>query len=265
MSSGSSDQRIKTWSLNDGSTLKTWNFYYNIKSFVVLNNGYLAIIFGTTYLSYVSVYDVSNGIEIAQTLYYASIFTSIVLMQNSYLAVGENTGNIYFGNQNDASNIDYFSAHTDAVVSLAVLQNGYLVSSSQGGEIKIWNATFSYHALKQTIKNPTFAWSLAELKNGYLACGLDDGTIKIWNIVNGSEVSTLTGHFGSVNTLAIFGDSYLFSGGADETIKIWNTNGGSLIKSLHGHNGAVIFLTFLLDGSLASGSADKTIKIWKLS
>jgi WD40 repeat protein len=232
VSSGSSDQRIKTWSLNDGSTLKTWNFYYNIKSFVVLNNGYLAIIFGTTYLSYVSVYDVSNGIEIAQTLYYASIFTSIVLMQNSYLAVGENTGNIYFGNQNDASNIDYFSAHTDAVVSLAVLQNGYLVSSSQGGEIKIWNATFSYHALKQTIKNPTFAWSLAELKNGYLACGLDDGTIRIWNIVNGSEVSTLTGHFGSVNTLAIFGDSYLFSGGADETIKIWNTNGGSLINQL---------------------------------
>jgi WD40 repeat protein len=64
------------------------------------------------------------------------------------------------------------------VHSLAVLQNGYLASSSQDKTIKIWNADTG--SLIRTLTGHTNnVWSLAVLQNGYLASCSDDTTIKI--------------------------------------------------------------------------------------
>ena len=78
---------------------------------------------------------------------------------------------------------------------------------------------------------------------------------------------TLTGHSGSVYSVAISPDRRtLASGSGDKTIKIWNLATGELIRTLSGHSDWVSSVAINPDGrTLASGSGDNTIKIWNLA
>ncbi len=72
------------------------------------------------------------------------------------------------------------SGHRNWVYSLAVLQNGYLVSGSGDQSIMKWDCTTG--SLNKTLQGHSDpARSLAVLLNGDLATGSDDKTIKIWN------------------------------------------------------------------------------------
>ena len=56
-----------------------------------------------------------------------------------------------------------------------------------------------------------------------IASGSEDRTIKIWNASTGELQSTLTGHSGSVFSVAFSKDgTRLVSGSADKTVKIWS-------------------------------------------
>jgi WD40 repeat protein len=55
-----------------------------------------------------------------------------------------------------------------------------------------------------------------------LASGSQDETIKLWNLKTGDLLRTLTGHKGSVRSVAISADGQtLASGSLDQTIKLW--------------------------------------------
>ncbi|MBV8882612.1 MAG: serine/threonine protein kinase [Chroococcidiopsidaceae cyanobacterium CP_BM_RX_35] len=78
---------------------------------------------------------------------------------------------------------------------------------------------------------------------------------------------TLTGHLGSVNSVAISpkGD-ILASGSDDKTIKLWNLDTQQAITTLNGHTHAVKSVAFSPDGKiLATGGDDKTVKLWDLN
>jgi WD40 repeat protein len=55
-----------------------------------------------------------------------------------------------------------------------------------------------------------------------LASGSEDKTIKLWNLKTGDLLCTLTGHEGSVRSVAISPDGQtLASGSHDNSIKLW--------------------------------------------
>jgi predicted NACHT family NTPase len=95
----------------------------------------------------------------------------------------------------------------------------------------------------------------------------NDKTIRIWDRVSGRELQRLTGHQGSVRTLALSGDGrWLYSGSSDRTIKEWDLADGSCRRTLTGHQGSVQTIALSGDGCwLYSGSRDKTIKDWNLA
>ncbi|HEX3989223.1 MAG TPA: c-type cytochrome domain-containing protein, partial [Verrucomicrobiae bacterium] len=78
----------------------------------------------------------------------------------------------------------------------------------------------------------------------------------------------LTGHRGSVNSLALMpGGSRLFSAAGEAVrfgeIKEWNIADGALVRTIVGHKDAIYALAMSPDGAiLASGSYDQTIKLW---
>ncbi|MDM3852897.1 MAG: hypothetical protein PT119_23670 [Aphanizomenon gracile PMC627.10] len=74
---------------------------------------------------------------------------------------------------------------------------------------------------------------------------------------------TITGHSGSVRSVAFSPDGQtLASGSEDKTIKLWNVKTGNLLQTLIGHSDTVS-VAYSPDGqTLASGSNDYTIKLW---
>ncbi|NJM73169.1 MAG: protein kinase [Scytonema sp. RU_4_4] len=78
-------------------------------------------------------------------------------------------------------------------------------------------------------------------------------------------VRTLSGHTGSVWSVALSADGLtLVSGSEDKTIKIWHPNTGQLSRTLKAHSDSVRTVSLSSDGqTLVSGSGDDTIKIWQ--
>ena len=87
----------------------------------------------------------------------------------------------------------------------------------------------------------------------------------LWELST-EHILTLSGHSGSVRSVAFSLDGKIASGSADKTIKLWNLGTGQEISTLAGHRLSVNAVAFSPDSqTLVSGSADKTIKLWNIS
>ncbi len=74
----------------------------------------------------------------------------------------------------------------------------------------------------------------------------------------------LSGHEGSVNSLAIDPDvKWVASGSDDKTVKIWDLKTGECRATLDGHTGGVNSVAITPDGKqVVSGSDDKSVRVW---
>lgn len=134
------------------------------------------------------------------------------------------------------------------------------------------------------------AYSVAISPDGQLlVSGGSDRIITVRSLRTGRVLRTLSGHSGSVFTVAISPDGevgtpsppLLVSGGGDNTIKVWNLNTGGnnggivpqssilsdgLLYSLTGHSNSVNCVAISSDGQLlVSGSEDSTINLWNFT
>ncbi|MGQ4646626.1 WD40 domain-containing protein [Lyngbya aestuarii] len=96
-----------------------------------------------------------------------------------------------------------------------------------------------------------------------IASASRDETVKLWR-PNGTLVTTLRGHKGSVTNVAFspLDGQLIASASWDGTIKIWRPD-GTVVQTLRGHTGHVYGVSFSPNGQLiASASGDGTIKLW---
>ena len=75
-------------------------------------------------------------------------------------------------------------------------------------------------------------------------------------------LATLTGHTGSLTTLAVLPDGRIASGADDNTVRVWDPQGQRPAQVLEGHAGWVNCLAVLPDGRIASGAGDNTVRVW---
>ncbi|KAJ4889443.1 Receptor for activated C kinase 1A [Raphanus sativus] len=164
-----------------------------------------------------------------------------------------------------------FVGHTKDVLSVAFsLDNRQIVSASRDRTIKLWNTLgeckytiaegggeghgewvscvrFSPNTLQPTIVSASW-----------------DKTVKVWNLSNCKLRSTLAGHTGNVNTVAVSPDGSLCaSGGKDGVVLLWDLAEGKKLYSLEA-NSVIHALTFSPNRYWLCAATEQGIKIWDL-
>ena len=138
------------------------------------------------------------------------------------------------------------------------LHQHYSVGLSQ--EVKVvkglstgWGTCFCTVQLDQNIL------ALAYWKDT-IAVGLESNHIITLNAITGSKIAVLSGHTGTVLSLAFSPDgTSLVSGSSDKTIKLWDMQTGGVVKTFEGHTGCVLSISISGDCNIVSGSDDKII------
>ena len=167
---------------------------------------------------------------------------------------------------------DISSRHSTPIFSIAMSPDGsWLVSGSQGGNVKIWSLK-SNQLIKDFQAHIKTVTSVDISPNGnvFATGSLDynNYSIKSWTFENNDDldISILRNIKTSqwpINTIHFHPDGKsLVSGGRDFKINIWNLENGTLINTLTNHSQAITSIAITKDGQkLISGSHDRKIVV----
>ena len=173
------------------------------------------------------------------------------------------------------------SGHSGPVVSVAFTPDGLnLASGSFDNTVKLWDSVackelVTCKELATLSGHSGFVLSVAFSPDGKtLASASVDKTVKLWDTPTFkgkfwgkptfNELATLSGHSGTVRSIAFSIDGKtLASVGDDNTVKLWDITSHEQVANLSGHSSFVSSVAFSPDGkALASGSNDKTVRLW---
>ena len=137
---------------------------------------------------------------------------SVAVLKDQSIASGDSWGYIKLWNSFDGSLNQTINAHHSWIRSLAVMEDGRLVTSaSYDHTIGIWNALTG--ELIQTLKGHTADVNcFFVLKGDKIATGSWDNTIIIWNGNTGEQLMKLEGHTnGAYSLTELDEDRFFFS------------------------------------------------------
>ena len=99
---------------------------------------------------------------------------------------------------------------------------------------------------------------------GLVAVGTRDGSIRLWDTANDWSMRTLSGHDGSVVSVAFDpSGGVLVSAGHDGRVRFWDVVSGRVEKELDARDGPLNDLALAADGSmLATIGEDGIIRVW---
>ncbi|MDZ8262972.1 WD40 repeat domain-containing protein [Nostoc sp. ChiQUE01b] len=263
LASGSADNTIKIWNLQNGEILATLNGHSNAVRSVAFSSDGLILASGsndnTVKLWYSRTGTTFTG--------HSDNVTSVAFSPDGKtLASGGGDNKIKIWNLNTNELIYTLSEHENCVMSVVFSLNGQLlISSSVDNTIKVWNLQtgLAIHTLKEHSESVK---GVAISPDGkILASGSNDKTIKIWNLPHGNVIHTFSDHTNTITSVAFSPDGKtLASASGDSTIKVWHLGTKELINTLSGHSSHIHSVAFSPDGkTIVSGSQDKTIKIWR--
>jgi WD40 repeat protein len=93
-----------------------------------------------------------------------------------------------------------------------------------------------------------------------------DKTVRVWDVSTGKNTSTLRGHTEGVVAIDVSpAGNYIASAGADMHLIIWDAASGKEVTKFKAHDGTIMDVKFSPDGKLIyTCSFDKTIKAWEV-
>ena len=185
-----------------------------------------------------------------------SILNSNVIYSNDIKLNNTETNKIY-------KCIKTIEGHSEKIVSMVELSNGFIATGSYDNKIKIWNLE-TLQCIK-TILEEGNIFCLLEMEPNYLLSGTNKNTIQLYNLnspENYDLIFSFKGHELWVNCLVKCSEYYFASGSNDAEIKIWDYKNKTLYRTLKGHEDCILAMIILKNKKICSGSADLTLRIW---
>jgi len=131
-------------------------------------------------------------------------------------------------------------------------------------ELVIWDARTGQHKL--TLKHPAKVQSVAWGPDGKTLVTAAERSALIWDVDAGVELFRLSGHTGSITSVAWCPATHRVATAAEDgTARVWDAKTGKEWITLTGHRGPVVMAEFSVDGQeLLTASSDGTVRLWRL-
>ena len=282
LASGSWDNTIKLWKVEDGTLIHTLTGHLaDVVTSVAFSPDGKTLASGDD-TSSIKLWKVEDGTEIRSLTASTGVTSVAFSPDGKMLASGSDYGHpIQLWNVENGTEIRSLTGHSGSARSVTFSPDGKtLASGSVDSTIKLWNVEDGTEIRSFTGHSSRPVTSVAFSPDGKtLASGSDDQTIKLWKVEDGEDIRTIKlwkveygekpdffDNSGRVRSVAFSPDGKtLASGSWDNKVKLWKVEDGTEIRSLTGHSRDYVYsVAFSPDGkTLASGSQDETIKLWR--
>ncbi|KAK0470662.1 quinon protein alcohol dehydrogenase-like superfamily [Armillaria novae-zelandiae] len=197
----------------------------------------------------------------------ARFFRSIDFsLDGSSFAAGAGDGTISIWETVSGKELTSLKGHSDEVTALQYGDCDKIISSSEDGTIRTWNA-LTGDALQVVMAENTLEYQpLGMDPHGTIVVSTSvDGTMRLWDVTSGKERVSLEGNFNAVSAIAFSSDgSRLASGALLNNVQIWDaTTVGNIARKTHRrHDRPPYKVQFSPDRLLVRSWRQDSTKFW---
>lgn len=267
VASGSLDDKVKLWQIEDGNLLQTLAGHMRAVNCITFHPDGKRLISGSDDDT-IKIWQVETGKLIRTLTEHSRDVNSVAVSPDGqYLVSGSEDRSVRIWNLNTGELLRTLLGTAGMVKTVAIGPDGQvMVSGGLDNKVKVWSLQTG--ELLRTLSghlNSVMALAISA-DNKTIASASKDKTVRLWNLKTGELVRTLPGHSDMVNAVAIAPNcKTVLSGSSDKTIKVWHLSSGALLSTLTEHLDSVNSIVVSPNGQvLASCGKDKAIKIWQI-
>jgi len=271
LASGSTDNTLRLWEVNDGVLLRTmYGHPFPIRTVEFSPDGANLATGSTDGL--IRVWRVSDGVLVSTLKGHAGQLVVIDYSPDGiWLASSAEDYTVRIWRAMIGKQVYVIDEGMSLINSISYSPDGNLIAwGEENGTIRVWDIDGENWSLILNKSQPARSVTFSP-DGSLLAAGFADGLVNIWKISAGNLIGTLQGHTDSVSSLSFSPDGqWLISGSHDKTLRLWRTESVddprfAPVQILRGHSRSVNCVAISPDGKLiASGSDDHKIFLWAL-
>ncbi len=267
VASGSLDDKVKLWNIQDGNLLQTLAGHSRPVNCIAFHPDGNRLISGSDDDT-IKIWQVETGRLIRTLTEHGRDVNSVAVSPDGkYLVSGSEDRSVRIWNLETGELLRTLLGTAGMVKTVAIGPAGQMmVSGGLDNKIKVWSL-LNGELLRTLSGHVNSVMGLAISADAQtIASGSKDKTVRLWNVKTGELVRTLSGHSDMVHTVAIAPNcKTVLSGSSDKTIKVWHLSSGELLTTLTDHLDSVNSIAISPNGQVfASCGKDKAIKIWQL-
>lgn len=260
--SGSVDGTLRIWDVLQGESLRTLEGHSKgILGLALLDRGRVV---SASYDGTLRIWDLATG-QTRQVLEAdpPSVSAAVAVLDPSHLISGSFDGVLLVWDLETGKTVTRLKAHSNGVLSLAVLADRRVVTASIDKTLRCWDLQGRLPPTLDGHSNKVMALSM--LSDRRMISSSTDGTLRLWDLETSQSIgSPLQGHTAEVDAVAAVGNTRVVSASLDKNLHLWDLDRREILATLRGHTGAVKAVAALDERHVVSASADGTLRIWNL-